>query len=190
MTQRVNISGFILAGGRSSRMGTDKALLTFQEKPLLKHMINLIEPLCDIVVISGQNSGYSSFGVEIVPDLFTQCGPIAGIYSSLKHSVSDWNLLVSVDVPFVNEELLQYLISEAGEYDCIVPRHRMGVEPLIGLYRRRILPVVEEMIKHGDYKITKLLSQLNTRYLDCNSLVDKYPRLFTNINRPEDYQSI
>jgi molybdopterin-guanine dinucleotide biosynthesis protein A len=190
MTQKINISGFILAGGRSSRMGTDKALLPFQEKPLLKHMINLIEPICDIVVISGQNSGYSNFGVEIVPDLYTQCGPIAGIYSSLKHSVSDWNLLVSVDVPFINEELLQYLISETGDYDCVVPKHRLGVEPLIGLYRRRILPEVEGMIEQGDYKIIRLLSQVNTRYLDCNSLVDKYPRLFMNINRPEDYRSI
>jgi molybdopterin-guanine dinucleotide biosynthesis protein A len=190
MTQNVNISGYILAGGRSSRMGTDKALLIFQEKPLLKHIISLIEPICDIVVISGQNFGYSNFGVEIVPDLYTQCGPIAGIYSSLEHSVSEWNLLVSVDVPFINEELLQYLISEAGDYDCVVPEHRLGVEPLIGMYRRRILPVVDEMITHGDYKITRLLSQVNTRYLDCNSLVDKYPRLFTNINRPEDYQLI
>ena len=59
MTQNENISGYILAGGRSSRMGTDKALLIFQEKPLLKHMISLIEPICDIVVISGQNFGYS-----------------------------------------------------------------------------------------------------------------------------------
>ena len=101
----VRISGFILAGGKSSRMGTDKVLLVFQEKPLIKHMIGLIRSMCDMVAISGQNSDYTSFGIELVPDLNSDCGPIAGIFSALKYSVSDWNLFISVDVPFVNDEL-------------------------------------------------------------------------------------
>lgn len=185
-----NISGIILAGGKSRRMGTDKALLVFQGKPLLEHMIGLIEPFCNKVFISGQNSDYSSFGVEMVPDLYTGCGPIAGIFSALKYSVSDWNLLVSVDVPFVNEELFLFLISNIGEYDCIIPKHTSGVEPLIGLYHRRAVSIIEEMITTGDYRLTNLLSKLNTRYLDCNDLIKKYPRLFMNINRMEDYQSI
>lgn len=185
-----DISGFILAGGKSSRMGTDKALLVFQEEPLLKHMIKLIEPFCDNIAISGQNSDYSFFFVEMIPDLYSDCGPIAGIYSSLYHSVTNWNLLVSVDVPFVNEELFLFLISNIGEYDCIIPKHTSGVEPLIGLYHRRTLPAINEMITSGDFKLTSLLSKLNTRYLDCNYLIKKHPRLFMNINRLEDYQSI
>lgn len=185
-----DISGFILAGGKSSRMGTDKALLVFQEEPLLKHMIKLIEPFCDNIAISGQNSDYSIFGVEMIPDLYSDCGPIAGIFSSIHHSLTNWNLLVSVDVPFVNEELILFLISNIGEFNCIVPEHSSGVEPLIGLYHKRTLQVIEEMIKTGDYKLTNLLSKLNTRYLDCNDLIKKYPRLFMNINRLEDYQSI
>lgn len=185
-----NISGFILAGGKSRRMGTDKALLTFQEKPLLEHMIKLIGPFCNTIAISGQNPDYSIFGVEMVPDLYSGCGPIAGIYSSMNHSGCDWNLLVGVDVPYVNEELLFLLISNIGERDCIIPQHTSGVEPLIGLYHRRALPVVEEMIKGGNYKLTDLVSKLNTQYLDCNDLVKKYPRLFMNINRLDDYQSI
>jgi len=190
MTSRISISGFILAGGKSSRMGTDKALLVFQEKPLLEHMIKLIKPFCTNIAISGQNPDYSIFGVEMVPDLYSGCGPIAGIYSSLKHSDCDLNLLVGVDVPFVNEELFLSLISNIGEYDCIIPEHTSGVEPLIGIYNRRALSVIEEMIKAGDFKLSKLLSKLNTRYLDCNELIKKYPRLFMNINRLEDYQSI
>lgn len=190
MSKKSDISGFILAGGKSSRMGTDKALLTFQEKPLLLHMIKLIAPFCDNLAISGQNSDYSVFGIEMVPDLYSDCGPIAGIFSALTYSVSDWNLLVSVDVPFVNDELFLFLISNIGEYDCIIPTNSSGFEPLIGLYNRRTLPVIEEMIKSGDYRLTNLLSKLNTRYLDCNHLIKKYPRLFLNINRMEDYQSI
>jgi len=190
MIIRTNISGFILAGGKSHRMGTDKALLLFQGKPLLEHMIGLIAPLCDKVFISGQNSDYTGFSVEMIPDLNVNCGPIAGIFSALNYSDSDWNLLVSVDVPFVNEELFHLLISNIGEYDCIIPQHISGVEPLIALYNRRTLPVIEEMIKSGDYRLTNLLSKINTRYIDCSHLIQKHPRLFMNINRIEDYQSI
>ena len=190
MANRTSISGFILAGGKSRRMGTNKALLTFQGKPLLEHMIGLIEPLCNKVAISGQNSEYVSFETEMVPDLYSDCGPIAGIFSALTYAVSDWSLIVSVDVPFVNEDLFLSLISNIGEYDCIIPKHTYGVEPLIGLYHRQILPVIEEMINSGDYRLTNLLSKLNTRYIDCNELIKKYPRLFMNINRMEDYQSI
>lgn len=190
MGNKSDISGFILAGGKSSRMGTDKALLMIKNEPLLKRIIRLIEPLCGSIAISGQNADYVKFNVKIIPDLYSDCGPIAGIHSSLKHSHSDWNLLVSVDVPFLNEKLIRNLISSTGEFDCIIPEHTSGVEPLIGLYHKRILPIVEEMIKNGDYKLMYMLSKLNVRYLDCNSLIHKYPRLFMNINRPEDYQSI
>jgi len=184
------ISGFILAGGKSSRMGTDKALLMFQNEPLLKHMIKLIEPFCQSVKISGQNIDYKYFNIEMVPDMFSGFGPIAGIYSSLYNSSSDWNLLVSVDVPFVNDELFRYLILNIGEFDCIIPEHTGGIEPLVGLYHKQALPVLKEMISCCDYKLMNLLRKLNTRFLDCNSLTKKYPRLFMNINRPEDYQSI
>lgn len=190
MADKVCISGFILAGGKSSRMGTDKALLMFQEKPLLQHTISLIEPFSDEIFISGQNIEYANFGFELVPDFYADCGPIAGIFSSLQHSATDWNLIVSVDVPFVNDELFLFLISNIGECDCIIPKHASGVEPLTGLYNRKILPVIEEMITNGDFRLTGLLSRIKTLYLDCNKLVEKYPRLFMNINRPEDYQSI
>ena len=77
-----------------------------------------------------------------------------------------------------------------GEYDSIIPKHVSGVEPLIGLYHQRTLPVIEEMLNSGDYGLTNLLSKLNVNYLDCNELIKKYPRLFININRMKDYQSI
>lgn len=190
MKNNPDISGFILAGGKSSRMGTDKALLNIQDEPLLRRMIGLIVPFCRDVAVSGQNPGYAVFGTPMIPDLYAGCGPIAGIYSCLEYAGTDWNLIISVDAPFVNHELIGFLISEIGDSDCIVPRHSGGYEPLVGLYHKRIIPVIEEMIKKGDYKLMNLLSKLNTRFLDCDPLIRKYPRLFTNINRPEDYNSI
>lgn len=190
MEIKSKLSGYILAGGKSSRMGTDKALLSVQEEPMLKRMIRLLEPFCQSIAISGNNPGYSDFNIEMVADIYTGCGPISGIISSLKHSSTEWNLLVSVDVPFMNETFIAHLISHIGNYDCIIPRHDGGIEPLMGLYNKKIMPVVEEMINQGDYKLMRLLSKLNVQYVNCNDMIKQFPRLFVNINFPGDYNSI
>jgi len=190
MKIKADISGFVLAGGKSNRMGTDKALLLVQEETLLIRIKNLIDPFCKTVEISGYNSDYSDFNIKMIPDLYPGIGPVSGLISSLKHSSTEWNLLVSVDTPFINKELIQSLITQIGDYDCIIPEHDGGVEPLIGLYNRQILPQLEEVINQGDYKLMRLVAKLNTRYLDCRPLIQKHPRLFFNINRPEDYNSI
>lgn len=182
-------SGFILAGGKSNRMGTDKALLEVHSEPLLGRMKKLIYPFCNQVFISGSNPKYSGFDAPLIPDVFSECGPISGLYSCLKFSSSGWNLIVSVDSPFVNEELFSFLISNATDCDCVIPQHESGVEPLIGIYHKKSIPVIEEMIHAGEFKLMNLLTKLNTKYLDCNPLILKYPRLFFNINRLEDFQS-
>lgn len=190
MIDKSTISGFILAGGLSTRMGSDKALLKIAGEPLLGRMINIIRPFCHRVAVSGMKEDYQVFSTEMIADLVAGIGPISGIYSSLKISNSEWNLLVSVDVPFLNKELLDLLILNKDGFDCVIPKHDSGLEPLVGLYHKNALPVVDEMIKNGDYKLMNLLSKLNTRYLDCNFLIKKYPRLFMNLNRPEDFNSI
>jgi len=187
---RLEISGFILAGGKSLRMGTDKALLMIANEPLLGRMIHLLQPVCGSVAICGQNENYSVFNLEMVPDLISGIGPIAGFYSALKHSKTDWNLLISVDTPFLDEEFFELLISEIGDSDCIIPQHNSGVEPLAGLYHKRIIPEIEKMIEKNDYKLMNLLARVNAYYLDCNTLIKKHPRLFMNLNRMEDYRSI
>ena len=188
--ERMKISGFILAGGKSKRMGTDKALLIFQDEPLLKRMIGLIKPFCLKVCVSGQNPEYSVFNVDLIPDAIENCGPIAGLYSSLKYTSTEWNLIVSVDVPFVNEELISLLLINAYGCECVIPRHESGIEPLIAIYNKNSLPVIEEMINAGSYKLTDLISRLDTKFLDCSDLLQKYPRLFLNLNRMEDLQSL
>lgn len=186
----VDISGFILAGGNSSRMGSDKALLLVEDEPLLQRMIGLLKPVCRTIAISCQRDDYSEFNVPLIPDAFVGYGPIAGLYSSLDHSKTEWNLIVSVDVPFVNEVLFRYLFSGIGANDCVIPEHEAGLEPLVALYSKRCLPVLKEMLLSGDYKLRNLFPKLNTRKLDCNELVQKYPRLFFNLNRPGDYHSV
>jgi molybdopterin-guanine dinucleotide biosynthesis protein A len=190
MDVNTKISGFILAGGKSSRMGTDKALLSVQGQPLLQRMKNIIQPFCDLVFISGNNPEYSKFGDPLIQDVFSGCGPISGVYSSLNFSTTEWNLFVSVDAPFINEELIRLLIENAVGCDCVIPRHESGVEPLIAMYNRSCMPTIEKIIKTGNFKLQNLISILDAKILNCNDLIQKYPRLFHNFNRMEDFLSI
>lgn len=184
------LTGFVLAGGKSSRMGSDKALLDFKGKPLLMHMVETIHPICDNLFVSGNNPVYSSFGVKLVPDLFNGKGPLAGIVSALNYSQTEWNLIISVDVPMVNVELLEFLVRNRKSYSAVVPVHSSGAEPLIALYNRSIIPELQKMIDCDDLKLMNLLKRINTNYLDCNFLVRKFPQLFLNLNRLEDYFDI
>lgn len=183
------LTGFILAGGKSSRMGTDKALLSYHGKPLLNNAIELILPFCDTVLVSGNKKEYSVSGIEPVPDIYEDCGPISGIFSVLNHSTTEWNIVLSVDMPFITRKLIEQLIANKNG-DCVVPKHSLGVEPLIGLYNKSAIETIRQMIESGDFRMTKLLSALNTNYLDCNFLLKEQPNLFLNVNRTDDYQLI
>jgi len=185
-----HITGFILAGGKSTRMGTDKAMLNFRGKPLLKHMFDVIRPHCGKVFISGDKPDYGSLGIAMVSDIYPGIGPVSGIFSALKYSETDWNIVISVDSPMINNELLEYLISNTDSYECVVPKHEAGMEPLIALYSKQILPTLEIMIGTGNYKMKNILTQVKTNALDCQPLLEKYPNLFMNLNRMEDYLSV
>lgn len=183
-------NGFVLAGGKSKRMGTDKAFLSFREKPMLQHMLGFLTPFCHEVFISGNNPEFDSFNVKVIPDQFSNCGPLGGLYATLSYSDTDWNLITGVDTPLLEKELIYLLVSNLGNADCVVPTHQSGVEPLVAFYHRNCLPIIEESIHSGDFKLNNLLPKLKTHYVDCNSLIEKYPGLFFNINRPEDYNFI
>lgn len=188
--EKEEISGFVLAGGKSSRMSRDKALLDFKGQALLTHMLELIKPFCDSTFISGNNPEYQLLGGKLIPDVYQDKGPISGIFSVLSSSQNEWNLIVSVDVPMVNHELLQYLIENRNSYDAVVPVHSGGTEPLISLYHKRIVPIIQEMIQANDYKLMNLTRRINTNHVDCNELVRRYPHLFLNVNKLDDYQAI
>lgn len=190
MEKLADISGFILAGGKSTRMGTDKALLDFHGKSFLAQMVSIIEPFCDSISICGNNPGYETYGLRVIPDNYSNIGPIAGIYSALFHSTSEWNLVVSVDTPFLDAGLIQRLLTEKGQGDCVIPKHTSGIEPLAGLYRKSAFEQVSRMIQNNNFKLVNLISELNTSFVDCNDLVEQNPRLFANINYRDDYLSI
>lgn len=182
----MQITAIILAGGKSKRMGADKALLEIDGLTLLERSISLCQKVCDDIIISSDNEEHAKYGFPIIADEVDNCGPIGGISTCLKHSKTAWNFVISVDAAFVEKEFLTFLISNIGECDLLVPIHKRGKEPLIALYNKSCLPAMEEKLQSGDFKMHNLLSSINTKFIDSNQWLEKYPKLFHNLNRPED----
>jgi len=180
------ITGIILAGGKSRRMGTDKALLEINKKKLLQHAIAFCSPFCTRLLISSNHKEHQKFGIEIIPDDINNCGPLGGIYSCLKQSETDWNFVLSVDSVFVEHEFIQEMIKARGNYSAIVPLHSGGKEPLIALYHKKAISDIKTQLETGNYKMNFLLEKVNTHLFDSTKWIEKYPKLFHNANYPED----
>ncbi|WP_167617654.1 molybdenum cofactor guanylyltransferase [Maribellus sediminis] len=180
------ITGIILTGGQSKRMGSDKALLQLEGKTLLKRAVDLCTGLCDEILISSNNPEHQVEGIQRIDDEIADCGPIGGIFSCLKHSASDWNFVLSVDAPFVQPDFIQFLKNKTDQFDAIVPVHDGKKEPLIAMYHKNALPQIEAQIKAENYKLHFLLQELNTNFVDATEWLVRYPELFRNLNAPED----
>ncbi|NQU87992.1 MAG: molybdenum cofactor guanylyltransferase [Mariniphaga sp.] len=180
-----DITGIILSGGKSLRMGTDKAFLKINGKLLIEHTIDLFNTLFAEILISANSEKYQQFGFEVIKDKIPDCGPLGGIYSSIKHSKNTWNVVISCDTPFVSKGLITRLTKNIGNYDCIAPIHDGIREPLVALYNKSCLPVISENLKAGIYKMHFQLEKLNCKYVDVLDLVQNNPKLFANINSPE-----
>lgn len=176
------ITGIILAGGNSSRMGTDKALIPFKGVHLIEYSLSLMKNLCHHIIISANNPNYTNFGFPVVHDNFKGIGPLAGLEACLRYSQTRINLVVSCDTPFINSDLFRNILDYTEAYDAIVPVLNDGkIEPLIGFYSKDILSQLVLQIKKGDYKMQNLLKLINTKYI---TLIND--NLLHNLNTPED----
>lgn len=185
----MQVTGIILAGGKSSRMGKDKALLEISGQSLLKRAIEFCQLFCDEILLSSNIPEHQISGYQLVFDEIEECGPLGGIYSCLKKSKNDWNFIISVDSPFVEPDFVSFLLSQKNGYDSVVPFYKRGKEPLIALYHKKILPIIQSQLLSGNYKMHYILQNIHTNYVDSQNWVEKFPRLFYNINYPEDLKT-
>lgn len=192
MTERGPIGGFILAGGKSIRMGSAKGLLPFAGKPLVKHLAQLLEGTTEPPVIIGPPGDYAGLGLRVVADDRRDAGPLGGISTALRVSSCAWNLIVGCDLPFLTTEWLSHLIQRASDSpaDAILPLNERGLEPLCAMYRKRIQPDLSEALDRGVRKITDALAKLTTETIAPAEWkqFDPRGRLFKNINTPADYE--
>ena len=186
-TQRP-LTGIILAGGESSRMGSDKGWMTFRGKPLVWHALDLLVPICDDILVSANDARYETLGFPVVKDEVTGAGPLGGLCASLKRSSSHGNLVVPCDTPFLTRELIDYLLSTVRGQQAVIPVHPDGrAEPLCGYYSKEILPLMEKNLQAGKYKLIDILREADAFFLKLDETLPFYhPRLFTNLNTPGD----
>jgi len=184
-----DLSAFILAGGKSTRMGTDKAFLLLDGRTLLARMLDLARQISSNVHIVGDPAKFTPFAPTI-DDIFPGCGPLAGIHAALRFSPTDLNLILAVDVPFVSPVLLDYLISRARNSDAnaTLARAAGGFQPLCAVYRRSFADVAEDALRAGRNKIDALFVRTSTQVIEEAELqaAGFASRVFRNLNSPED----
>jgi len=184
-----DFSGFVLAGGRSSRMGTDKAFLEFDGRTLLARALDLLHRLTPEARIVGPAAKFVAYG-PVVEDIYTGRGPLAGIHAALSSSATDLNLILAVDLPLITESFLQFIVECARASDAVVtvPRIAGGYQPLCAVYRRAFWPLAQAALESGRNKIDALFSAANTRVLEESELgrFAFHAGMFENLNTPED----
>jgi len=194
------VAGFVLAGGKSARMGRDKALLPWQGQTLLERALGTTRAVASATRIVGSKAKFEPYG-SVVEDIFPERGPLGGIHAGLSGSDRELNLVLAVDLPFVTAELLAYLIRRAQDSPCMVtaPRLQAGWEPLCAVYRREFAKVAEDALRKGRNAIHSLLDGDDARMdlragilaIDEKELAGAgFPAsMFRNINTVTDFEA-
>lgn len=183
MSTRQDCTGFILAGGKSTRMGRDKALLDWNGRTLLDHMVDLISSAVDKVHVVGRAH---------LPDRLPGHGPLSGIATALETSETDTNLVVAVDLPLLSKEFLKYLRSQADLSHDLLIACKIGADfPLCLVIRKALAPEIRSRLASHDLSIHDLVENSPARVISESELRDAgfNPSQFRNINTEDDYRS-
>ena len=181
-----NITGIILAGGSSKRMGMDKGTLKLNNTMFTQHIINQLSSIVDEVLIVSNHEIYDQFNVKRIPDSISDYGPVAAIYSGLKASKTDYNIIISCDSPKVDLEVFKPLLNERNnKYDIVQYTTNNKTTPLIALYNRKCLSIFKLALKNKIQKLRFVIKQLETKTIEApESIKDK----IVNINTPKDLE--
>lgn len=186
-----SFTAIILAGGKSSRMNSyeDKSMLRLNGKSLIDIVSSKLKRVVgDNIIIVGPPEKYLSYR-QVVPDLFYQNGPLAGIYSGLRASPSQYNIVVGCDMPFLEVKLLQYMIEDINSHDIVIPRYNNGyIEPLCAVYNKRCLEIIERNLKENNFSIRAIFPHLKVKFIEDKDIKKYDPKFhsFFNINYKKD----
>jgi len=186
-----SLQAFILIGGASSRMGTDKARLLIKDRTLVEHIASALFEITDSVTLVGRHQTDQFPDFPSTPDLHEHWGALGGLHAALSACRADWAVVVACDLPFITAPLLSRLASFAVQVDAVAPIQANGIpQPLCSFYRvSRCLSLAQDLIQTGERKPVALLQSVNTRWVEFAELADleAADHLFDNINTPEDF---
>jgi molybdopterin-guanine dinucleotide biosynthesis protein A len=187
------VTGVVLAGGASRRMGRNKAFLDLGGRPLIEIVIERVAAACaEVLVVSGDVDPYLELGVRVVEDRFPGVGVLGGLHAGLETAANDLTLAVGCDMPFLEPALLRAYAGWADGVDAVVLRQDELVEPLHGAYRRSCLPAIENAILSGRRRVVSFFSRVDVRYVTPEEVYpfDPEMRSFRNINTPDEWEAL
>jgi molybdopterin-guanine dinucleotide biosynthesis protein A len=185
------LSGVVLAGGRSQRMGRDKAFLTVDGQSLIRRQAGLLQTVgCTDLIISGRpDVDYGVPATRTVFDHPSGAGPLAGLIAALEAAQHDWLLVLAVDLPRITADFLRTLLAHRAAGRGVVPFGMHGYEPLIACYPRAFLSLAMAAAERGDYSLQTLAAQAENRGLVARlRLSAENETLLTNWNTPGDFE--
>jgi molybdenum cofactor guanylyltransferase len=190
----LDVTGAILAGGESRRMGQNKAFIQVDGIRLFDYVYGTCKELfSEIFIVTNQPPQFKNYQAHIVIDAIPGSGSLGGLYTALMHASNDHTFCVACDMPFLNPELISLLIEKRLHYDIVIPRTKGGPEPLHAIYSKRCIQPIKKLLDRGELKITKLLSsELRICYCEEEELkkIDPFLSSFTNVNTREDLLEI
>lgn len=188
MINKTDITGIILAGGKSSRMGTDKGFMIFNGKPFAKYSIDAVKSFVSNIIIASNHSEYDNFGLKRVADFIEDAGPLAGIYTGLKHSKTEYNIVLSCDIPLITSEIIELLVNQIdSDSDVIQIVSNQRSMPLIAIYKKQCETLFLDLLQQGERRLWFALNQCKVKNVVLNSELELFTR---NINTPEQLNQI
>ncbi len=187
----MKFSSIVLAGGKSSRMKMNKALLLMGEKTFIEIIVDELDAISDeVIVVTNSPEDYSFLSCKLVKDIFVGGGPLAGIHAGLKRAKNQYSFVTACDMPFGRGVLAQKLIEIADGYDGVVPKKGEYLQPLSAVYAKQCIPILEKSLEENRYKISSFYPQMNFFYPDWEELLGEElaEKAFLNINTPIDLQ--
>ena len=176
-------TGIILAGGKSSRMNQDKGLMLLDGKPMIQYVIDVLKSVVEEIIIISNNQEYEQFGYPVYFDLIKDKGPLAGIYTGLYYSQAETNIVLSCDVPYVNKELISFLLLEHQNHQITIPIKEERTHQLIGIFSKSCEVNLLQSLEKEELKLMDAFKNLNLNIVDANHFNTEF---FRNLNTPND----
>ncbi len=193
MKSKNSITGIILSGGRSTRMGENKAFIEIEGAPIVSRIHNLFKELFkEVVIVTNQQELFKNFDSKIYSDLLPNKGVLGGLYTGLFFSTFHYSFCVACDMPFIKKSLVQYIIKNIDGEDVVVPRTIDGLQPMHAVYSKNCLDPIINIIEQGKYKIIDIYNRVNVKIIEEKYFIsiDPFRESFINVNTPEELRSI
>jgi molybdenum cofactor guanylyltransferase len=183
-----DISAYVLAGGKSSRMGRDKGLMEIEGKYMVTFILDLLAELGIETKLIAHQKGYKELGHRVIPDLIPEQGPMGGLHTALEDNKKAYILLLSCDMPFLPKEAVQKLLGTVRDQEIVAAEINGRMNPLCAIYKGELKEKVKVNLASGKLRMQEFIKECQHEIVGMDELVDQAPKRFLNINTPEDLE--